>query len=63
MKGLFGTPKKVTPPVVSESPTLPIVDTGAEDAATKQAMRRKGYKKTIITGALSPSSGKKTALG
>jgi len=63
MGGLFSKPKKVKPPVVSASPTLPIVDTGAEDEATKQAMRRKGFKKTIITGALSPGTGKKTVLG
>jgi len=55
-------PKIKKPPI---PPPAPIPETGPEtgEFAMRAARRRSGYLKTILTGALSPSTGKKKLLG
>lgn len=53
-------PKPAPPP----SPAPTVMETQpAEESAVKQQRRRTGYQKSILTGALTPSTGKKTVLG
>lgn len=54
------TPK--TPPPPAPTPTVEET-TPAADEATAKARRRGGYRRTVLTGALSPTTGKKTVLG
>jgi len=67
MGGIFGgKPKKVTPPPLPpppEPPPIPEVMEEAGEAAVRKARRRRGYARTIITGALEPPTRKKTVLG
>ena len=58
-----GKPKKVTPPPLPEPAPMPEVTEEVGETAIKRARRRKGYAKTIITGALEPPARKKTILG
>jgi len=59
MSGLFSRPKSVKPP-----PIPPVEETEEpEEVAKKKAGRRRGYRRTIITGALTPETGKKQLLG
>ena len=66
MGGVFSKPKKVKPP---PPPPLPApvatadVSQQAGETAIRRARRRGGYRKTMLTGALSPTTGKKTTLG
>ena len=64
MSSLFSKPK--SPPVqkVQSPPALPQTGPEVEDFAMREAKRRSGYQKTIVTGALEPvKSQKKTVLG
>jgi len=62
MSSLFSKPD-IKPPKVMV-PAVPQQDTAAEDYAGKLASKRSGFRKTVITGALEPTSrGKKTLLG
>ena len=64
MGGLFSKPKSVKPPPVQPPPAIPEVDESVADVAAQRARRRSGFRKTIITGSLTPEgSGKKTTLG
>lgn len=56
-------PKSAKPPALP--PPIAIQEVQPETGeAEKRAIRRKsGFAKTIITGALSPTTGKKTRLG
>lgn len=66
MGGLFAKPKKVTPPPlppVPEPPAMPEAAVEAGETAVKRARRRKGFARTIITGALEPTAKRKTVLG
>jgi hypothetical protein len=59
----MGKPKKPKPPPPpSPAPTVQEAAPAEEEAVTRQR-RRSGYQRTILTGALSPSTGKKTVLG
>lgn len=51
-------------PHVPNPPPIPEVGPETEDWAQKQARRKQGFSKTIITGELVPmGTGKKTVLG
>lgn len=63
MGGMFSKPKKVMPPPVPEPAPMPEVAPEAGETAIRRARRRKGFAKTIITGALEPPARKKTMLG
>jgi hypothetical protein len=59
----MGKPKAIkAPPPPAPIATVEETATSGDEAITK-ARRRSGYQKTVITGALSPSTGKKTVLG
>jgi hypothetical protein len=54
------TPKPPPPP----APAPTVEETApAGDEAVSRARRRGGYRRTILTGSLSPSTGKKAVLG
>jgi len=59
----MGKPKAVKPPAPPPPAATPEVAPEAAETAIKQARRKGGYRKTILTGALSPATGKKTTLG
>lgn len=64
--GLLGKPKTVEPPSppVSAPLATPEVGEEAEELAKRRQLRKKGRRKTIITGALVPEeTGKKRFLG
>lgn len=62
--GLFGSAPKPKPPPVPPPPPTPEVGPEAEEQAAMRAKKRKGFAKTIITGALEPAGGgKRTLLG
>ena len=59
----MGKPKKVKPPP-PPAPVPTVEETApAGDEAVARTRRRSGYQRTILTGSLSPSTGKKTVLG
>jgi hypothetical protein len=61
--GLFGKKPKAPPvPELPPPPTTTDTTQGGE-SAMKEAVGRSGYQKTILAGALTPKTGKKTALG
>ena len=59
----MGKPKAVKPPPPPAPAAMPDVAPEAGETAIKKARRAGSYRKTILTGALSPSTGKKTTLG
>ena len=71
MGGLFGGEKKkeaapTPPPVPKEPPSplaTPVASSETEDQAKKRVGSRSGYGKTIVTGNLAPTMGKKTTFG
>lgn len=63
MGGLFAKPKVVKPPPVPPPAAIPEAAVEAGETAVKRARRRKGYARTVITGALQPEPKKKTILG
>jgi hypothetical protein len=63
MGGLFSKPKPAPKPIVPPPAPLPEVPEEAGEEAIKKARRRSGFQKTILTGSLTPESGKKTVLG
>ena len=61
--GLFGSKPKAPPvPELPPPPTTTDATQGGE-YAMKAAAGRGGYQKTILAGALTPKTGKKTVLG
>lgn len=59
----MGKPKKIEPPPAPEpAPTIETTEQ-AGDAAVTQQRKRRGFQKTLLTGALTPTTGKKTVLG
>jgi hypothetical protein len=58
----FKPPKVKTPPL---PPPAAILDVGEEtgEQAMKRARRRSGFGSTLMTGALTPKTGKRTTLG
>jgi hypothetical protein len=59
----MGKPKAPTPPPPpAPAPTVQDAQPAAEDTIRKQR-KQSGYQKTILTGALTPNTGKKTVLG
>ena len=66
MGGMFSSPKKpkIPKPVIPAPPAISGDGSGEQDFVAKNVARKAGYKKTILTGALTPkSSGKKKRLG
>jgi hypothetical protein len=65
VKKLFGGGDVKAPPLPPVPAPAPVPVTGSktEDLAMQAARRRRGWSKTILTGALTPTSGKKTRLG
>ena len=64
--GIGSKPKAVAPPPLPpppEPPAAPEVMEEAGEAAVRKARRRRGYAKTIVTGALEPATKKRTLLG
>ena len=59
----MGKPKKIKPPAPpAPAPTVMEAEPAADDAVKKQR-RRSGFQQTLLTGALTPATGKKTVLG
>ena len=58
----MGSPAPKKPPIPAPQAT-PQVGKDTEDLAVKKQRRKSGYEKTLLTGGLSPSAGKKTTLG
>ena len=63
MGGLFSKPKAPPLPDVPPPPALPDDTDEAGDAAARRLRRRSGFQKTILTGSLTPETGKKNLLG
>ena len=66
MGGLLSRPKSKKPvlPKQQPPPAIPEEMPETEEGAMRKARRRKGFARTILTGALSPEMpGKKSLLG
>jgi len=63
MGAIFSKPKAPAPPKLPPAPALPSVDPIVEDDTMARARRRSGFRKTILTGDVTPGSGKKKLLG
>lgn len=63
MGDIFSSPSKVSPPPVPPPQPIPVVGEKVEDIEKKYILNKSGFKKSILTGALTPSTGKKTLLG
>lgn len=63
MGGLFSKPKAPAPPKPIAPAAVPEIGAETEEMAARRARRRGGFRRTIITGALEPDTGKKTLLG
>lgn len=60
----MGKPKKPPPPPPPPPPAaIPEVAPEAGETAIRRARRRGGFRKTILTGALAPTTGRRTTLG
>lgn len=59
----MGLSKKPKPPPIPAPAATPQASEAAPEDEAKKAMKRSGYQKTILTGALTPSTGRKTTLG
>lgn len=59
----MGKPKEVKAPTVPDP--IATVETGdqAKDDAQKRALRRSGFKRNVLAGQLTPTTGKKSVLG
>lgn len=64
MSGLFPKPKTVTPPPLPPPPPRPEPELFEEagELAKKKAVRRRGRRRTIITGELEPETRGKVLL-
>jgi hypothetical protein len=58
-----GKASKPKPPPVPPPAAVPETPIEAPDDAIKAARRASGYSKTVLTGSLTPKTGKKTLLG
>jgi len=56
-------PKSVKPPPLPAPEAVPDVAPEVEDDAKKKVRRQQGYQKQVLTGSLTPSTGKKNVLG
>ena len=56
-------PKAVKPPPPPDPVATPVETPEQEDSAIKKARRGMGYQSTMLTGSLTPSTGKSTMLG
>jgi hypothetical protein len=54
--------KPQAPAPVAPAPTVMETEPASESAVKKER-RKSGYQSTLLTGSLSPSTGKKTVLG
>ena len=64
MGGLFSKPKSVKAPPVPDPVAIPEVSDETGDEEMRKAMKRSGFERTILTGALRPKpTGRKTVLG
>lgn len=63
MSGLFPKPRTVTPPAVKKTPEMITETAEAGEEEKVRAKRRRGRRKTIITGALEPETFKKKKFG
>jgi len=63
MGGMFSKPKAVKPPPPAAPAAVPGEAPEAGETAIRRARRRRGFQKTMLTGGLSPTTGKKTTLG
>lgn len=59
----MGKPKKPKPPPLPPPQAVPETTEEPAEEATRRAQRRSGYQRTILTGALTPKTGKKTTFG
>jgi hypothetical protein len=60
---MFSSPKRPHPPAVPPPQPIPIVGEKVEDVEKKYIFSKTGFKKSVLTGALTPSTGKKALLG
>ena len=65
MGGLFSAPKaaSINLPRPAPLPSIPQIQPETTDFALRAAKKRKGFSRTILTGALSPTTEKKQLLG
>jgi len=59
----MGMTKRPSPPAVPAPQATPEVSSDTGEQAAKREYRRSGFAKTVLTGALTPSSQKKNVLG
>lgn len=59
----MGKPKAPKPPPLPPPVATPETTEEPADETVRRAQRRSGYGKTVLTGSLTPTSGKKTVLG
>tara|TARA_R100001530_G_C4206003_1_gene126050 strand:- start:364 stop:549 length:186 start_codon:yes stop_codon:yes gene_type:complete len=61
MGSLFSKPKRA--PAIPPPAAIPDTDSRTGDFAQRKAKGKKGFRKSILTGALTPTSGKNQVLG
>lgn len=54
---------KITTPPVPAPPAIPVVSSDTGDFAMKEQLKKSGYQKTILAGAVAPVTNKKRILG
>lgn len=60
---MFSKPKPVKPPQAPAPEAVPDTSQATGEEEAKRAMKRSGYQKTILTGSLTPNTGKRQTLG
>ena len=63
MGNLFSKPKAVEAPKLPPPEAIPQGSPEAGEQEAKRIHRQMGFQRQILTGALTPSTGKKTTLG
>lgn len=63
MGSLFTGPSTPNLPKPPEPGPIPVVGKEPAEEEARKVRKRRGFKKTLITGALTPETGKKSVLG
>lgn len=60
---IMGGSPSIKKPKLQPPTAIPRVDEATGEDVIKRAIKKSGYRKTFLTGALTPETGKKTVLG